>query len=69
MLKNGCEWHSDCDSCPYEECITGTSIGRKRRSIELRGVVREKIANGARPGTVAKEFGISRQTAWRYLKT
>jgi DNA invertase Pin-like site-specific DNA recombinase len=67
-MRDGCEWHKECDSCPYEECIAGTNPGRKRRNIELRGVVREKIANGASPARVAREFGLSRMTVYRYRK-
>jgi DNA invertase Pin-like site-specific DNA recombinase len=68
MLRNGCEWHHDCDSCPYDECISGTNPGRKRRNIELRGVVRQKIDNGASPSKIAREFGLSRMTIYRYRK-
>lgn len=67
-MKDGCEWHNECGNCPYEECIAGTSNGRNKRCIELRGVVREKIDNGASPARIARDFGISRMTVYRYRK-
>jgi DNA invertase Pin-like site-specific DNA recombinase len=68
MLRNGCEWHNDCESCPFDDCISGTNPGRKRRNVELKGLVRDKIANGASPRAVQKEFGLSRMTIYRYRK-
>ena len=69
-VPNGCRHHSDCFTCPFDDCIDGILYKEK---VTMSRAVRNQAHALYRQGKTAKEvmaeLGVSQVTAYRYRRS
>lgn len=63
-VKNGCEHHPDCDTCPLATCYAGRRAPPRNPRRQAKALAR----NGHSPGRIAVIMSVSTRTVYRYLR-
>ncbi len=63
-LKNGCEHHPDCDTCPLATCYAGRRAPLRNPRRQAKTLDRA----GNSPEQIAAIMKVSPRTVYRYLK-
>lgn len=63
-VKNGCEHHADCDTCPFSTCYAGRRAPLHNPRRQAKALAR----NGHKPAAIAVIMDVSIRTVYRYLK-
>lgn len=68
-VENGCKFHDDCFTCPFEDCLydgarRGTVVAKEKIQMVVRGL----FTTGLTHQEIAARAGISMRTVYRYLE-
>lgn len=68
--QNGCEYHSDCYTCPFADCIKGKArvpAHVERRNARAR-LARQLRRRGLKIAEIMTRVGASKSSVLRYLR-
>lgn len=67
-IYNGCAYHDDCFSCPYDDCIMGQNHMQQENTESPKAIALQMLLSGRQTCDVVRETGLSKMTVCRYRK-